>query len=169
MLELIINDSPYQLIKMEFLLFLKPNEIEILNIMQKIDYKVEENTPLCLIGDQYFGFLKHKQRRIVICTNNAKVKGGYSFSNQSQYEGFNKTGIYIRRALRHEAVHVAQHCNNGDLINIETKRKMKIHPYKLDSLKGSTRISGKREHEYQAYMIEDKPKIIIKALRKYCL
>ena len=142
--------------------------MKILNLIQEINYKVEENTPLCLMGRQYLGFLKAKQRSVVICTENAKIKGGHFLGKINHNEDMGQTGIYIRRALRHESVHIAQHCNNGDLIELDTKRKLKIHPYKLEALKGSTSISGKREHEYQAYMIEDKPKIIISALKKYC-
>ena len=155
--------------KMEFLLFLEAKEKEILNLIYKAEYTIEENTPLCLLGKEYFGFLKKKQKRVVICTENAKKRGGYILSKISQNEDTDKTGIYIRRALRHESVHIAQQCNKGNVIEISSKRKLEIHPYKLNALKGSTKISGKREHEYQAYTLEDKPKIIINALKKYCL
>tara|TARA_B100000700_G_C14990548_1_gene831068 strand:- start:858 stop:1322 length:465 start_codon:yes stop_codon:yes gene_type:complete len=154
---------------MEFLLFLNAQEKEILKLIQKANYKVEENTPLCLLGRKYFGFLKNTQKRVVICTENAKILGGHFLRKVQNKEESGQTGIYVRRALRHESVHIAQHCNNGNLIEIETKKKLKIHPYKLEALKGSTNISGKREHEYQAYQIEDKPKLIISALKKYCL
>ena len=154
---------------MEFLLFLSARETEILNIIQKAGYSVEENTPLCLLGDQYFGFLKKRAKRVVICTENAKKKGGYIMRRFNQDNDFNKTAIYIRRALRHESVHIAQHCNDGNLIEVKTKKKLKIHPYKLEALEGSTRISGKREHEYQAYTLEDRPKLIINVLQRYCL
>ena len=153
---------------MEFLLFLNAKEKEILDLIQKANYKVEENTPLCLLGKQYFGFLKVNQKSVVICTKNAKIKGGLFLRKVQFNDDIEQTGIYIRRALRHESVHIAQHCNNGDLIKVDTKRNLKINRYKLEALKGSTKISGKREHEYQAYTLEDKPKLIISALKKYC-
>ena len=155
---------------MEFLLFLGAKEKIILELVQKVEYKVEENTPLCLLGKQYFGFLKKSQKRIVICSENAKRRAGHIGKKMDIYsDSFDRAGIYIRRALRHESVHIAQHCNDGNVIEVESKKKLKIHPYKLDSLKGSTRISGKEKHEYQAYTLEDRPKLIIAALRKYCL
>ena len=154
---------------MEFLLFLNVREEEILNIIQKAGYRAEENTPLCLLGKNYVGFFKKNQKVIVICTNNAKEKGGHVFARFEQSDHFDKTGIFIRRALRHESVHVAQHCNNGNLIKIISKKKLTLNPYKLQALRGSTNISGKREHEYQAYILEDKPKLIISALERYCL
>tara|TARA_Y100001968_G_scaffold333713_1_gene398617 strand:- start:8668 stop:9132 length:465 start_codon:yes stop_codon:yes gene_type:complete len=154
---------------MEFLLFLSSRETEILNLIQKSGYSVEENTPLCLLGDEYVGFFKRRQKRVVICTNNAKRKAGYFVPRYQESDEFHNTAIYIRRALRHESVHVAQQCNKDNLIEIDSKKKLKINPYKLKALEGSTNISGKREHEYQAYTLEDNPKLIVKALKRYCL
>ena len=154
---------------MEFLMFLSSKEKEILELIYKANYGVEENTPLCLLGDNYFGFFKRRQRKVVICTDNAKKKGGYFITRIRSDNEFDRTGIFIRRALRHESVHVAQSCNQGNLIKIDTKRKLKIHPYKIEALKGSTKISGSQEKEFQAYAMEDKPKYVIKALKKYCL
>ena len=155
---------------MDFLLFMGPKEREILELIYKAQYSVEENTPLCLIGEEYFGFLKRKQKRIVLCTENAKNYTGYYWPKADNDEDPNeKIGIYIRRALRHEAVHVAQACNNGELIKFENNRKFEIHPYKMDALKVSTKLFGNKEKEYQAYSLEDKPKYVIKALKRYCL
>ena len=154
---------------MEFLLFLNSKDKEILNLIYKANYTFEENTPLCLLGNNYFGFFKIRQRKVVICTENAKRKGGYYITRISKDTGFDRTSIFIRRALRHESIHVAQACNQGNPIKIDTKRKLKIHPYKIEALKASTKISGSQEKEYQAYALEDKPKYVIMALKKYCL
>ena len=102
---------------MEFLLFLNAQEKEILQLINKAGYTVEENTPLCLIGKKFFGFLKHKQKRVVICTKNAMDYGGYKLTVDDPEDNF-ITGLMIRRALRHESVHIAQECNNGKLLNI---------------------------------------------------
>tara|TARA_Y100001968_G_C19440868_1_gene762442 strand:+ start:368 stop:835 length:468 start_codon:yes stop_codon:yes gene_type:complete len=154
---------------MEFFSFLSSKEKEILELIYKANYTVEENTPLCLIGNNYFGFLKRNQKAVVICTKNAKKHGGYFVTRlRGNEDELNKTAIYIRRALRHEAVHIAQDCNQGNLIEISNKKKIKIHPYKLEALKGSTRISGREDKEYQAYALEDKPKYVIEALKRYC-
>ncbi len=154
---------------MEFLLFLGEKEKEILDLIYKAQYSLEENTPLCLIGKEFFGFLKKNQKRIVICTNNAKEYTGYSWPRVNKEDVKAKTGIYIRRALRHEAVHVAQACNNGKPVRFDNNKEFKIHPYKIDALQGSAKLSGNKEKEYQAYALEDKPKYVIKALKKYCL
>ncbi len=154
---------------MEFLIFLNSKEKEILELVNMAQYSVEENTPLCLLGKEFFGFLKKDKKVIVICTENAKEFAGYSFRNKKQPLNMSRTGIYIRRALRHEAVHVAQGCNDGNLVELKREKNLKIHPYKINALKGSTRISGDESKEYQAYAMEDKPKLIIESLRKYCL
>ncbi len=154
---------------LEFIMFLSGQDKEILELTKKAGYSIEENTPLCLLGDKFFGFLKREQRTIVICTNNAKKIGGYSIPRGFQDDDFQKTKIYIRRALRHEAVHVAQNCNQGKAMNDYTGRMYKLHPYKESALKRSTSLSGNRDKEYEAYWMEDKPKLVRSSLLKYCL
>ena len=82
-------------------------------------------------------------------------------------ETFERTAIHIKKALRHEAVHVAQECNDGNLLEID--KKLSMNPAKIKALNGSTKISGEEEKERQAYILEDKPKLVEKELKKYCL
>ena len=153
---------------MDFFLFLGSQDKEILELVYKANYSVEENTPLCLLGKKFFGFLKIDQRRIVICTKNAIDIGGYLLPKIPEDEDLNMTGVYISRALRHEAVHVAQDCNNGEVMNPFSGEAPEIHSYKREALEGSTSISGNRDKEYEAYMLEDNPDAVIAALKKYC-
>ena len=74
----------------------------------------------------------------------------------------------IRRAIRHEAVHIAQECNNGEVMHLTTKEQIKISPYKLFALNESTKLTGNFEKEYEAYALEDKPKKVISALKRFC-
>ena len=152
---------------MEFLLFLNPREVEIIELITKANYSIEENTPLCLIGKNYFGFLKNKQKTVVICTENAKRYSGYYLPKIVKNDNYDKTGLYIRKALRHEAVHIAQNCNNGNLIAIK-KYSPEFNSSKLRALKNSTLISGSEDKEHEAYYLQEKPKLVIKALKKYC-
>ncbi len=151
----------------EFLLFLNAPEKEILDLIRKANYKIEENTPLCLISNKFFGFLKKQQRKVVICTENAKEYGGYAFTKDSHYDDSFKTGLMIRRALRHEAVHIAQECNNGKLLDLN--QKLRMNPSKNKALEGSLNISTEVEKEKQAYILEDKPKTLKRELEKSCL
>ncbi len=141
--------------------------MEIIKIIEKIDYGIEENTPLCLLGKEFFGFLKKNQKKIVICTENAKRFSGYYIKRPYKNDDFNKTSTYIRRALRHESVHIAQACNNGNLIEIN--KNIKMHSHKTKAWVNSSKLSGEKEKEYQAYALEDKPRLVLKALKKYCL
>ncbi len=153
---------------LEFLVFLNVHEKKILELIKQANYEVEENTPLCLIGDEFFGFLKKPQKRVVICTENAKKYGGYNFANSPKSGSAFQTGLMIRRALRHEAVHIAQECNNGEAMNIVKKENIKISPHKLKALKGSTSLTGDYEGEYEAYTLEDRPRKIISLLKEFC-
>ena len=152
---------------MEFIEFLSRVEIEIISIVNKAGYSLKENTDLCLLSEKYVGFLKKKEKTIVICTDNAKKKEFYNQRRKNNTDKLDRIAIHIKKALRHEATHVAQECNNGNLLDI--KEKLLINKAKLKALKGSTKISGEAEKERQAYILEDKPKLLKKELQKYCL
>ena len=152
---------------MEFIEFLDQIEIEIVRIVEQAGYSTEENTELCLLSEKFVGFLQKRQKKIVICTDNAKKKEGYKFLKNSNNNTFERTARHIKKALRHEAIHVAQECNDGKLLDI--KQKLSMHSTKVDALKGSTKMSGEEEKEKQAYILEDKPKLVKKELRRYCL
>ena len=152
---------------MEFIKFLDKVEIEIIRMVEQAGYSIEENTALCLISEKYAGFLKKRERTIVICTDNAKKKKGYTILSKRNDDTFKMTATLIKKALRHEAAHVAQECNDGNLLDI--KQKLSINPIKLEALKGSRKISGEVEKERQAYILEDKPRSLKKELKRYCL
>ena len=152
---------------MEFVDFLDKKEIEIIKIVEQAGYKIEENNPLCLASNKYMGFLNKRKKVLIICTNNAKKREGYTILRKKDKDTFERTALHIKKALRHEAVHVAQECNNGNLLNID--EKLSISPLKLKALNESIKISGEREKERQAYILENKPKLVEKELRKYCL
>ena len=152
---------------MEFVDFLDKKEIEIIKIVEQAGYKIEENKPLCLVSNNYVGFLNKRKKVLIICTNNAKKREGYTILRRKNKDTFERTALHIKKALRHEAVHVAQECNNGNLLNID--KKLSMSPLKLKALNESIKISGEREKERQAYILENKPKLVEKELRKYCL
>ncbi len=154
---------------LEFLLFLNAHEEKIVELIQKAGYKLEENTPLCLLGDEFFGFLQKTQKKVVICTENTKKHTGYNLAKGTDDNDSFQTGRMIRRAIRHEAIHVAQECNNGNVLNFAKKNKIKLSPYKLNALKGSVNLVGQEEKEYEAYSLEDRPRYVISLLKKYCL
>ena len=152
---------------MEFIDFLDRKEIEILRIVDKAGYKIEENTALCLKSKNYVGFLIKKKKKIIICTDNAKNRENYRINDIRREFTFERTALHIKKAIRHEAVHVAQECNKGNLLNID--RKLSMNPSKIKALNGSIRISGEEEKERQAYILEDKPRLVKNELLKYCL
>ena len=152
---------------MEFVDFLDKKEIEIIKIVEQAGYKIEENKPLCLVSNNYVGFLNKRKKVLIICTNNAKKREGYTILRKKDKDTFERTALHIKKALRHEAVHVAQECNNGNLLNID--KKLSMSPLKLMALNESIKISGEREKERQAYILENKPRLVEKELRKYCL
>ena len=151
---------------MEFILFLSKIDKEIIELINKSNNSIEENTALCLIDKKYVGFFKIREKEIVICTKNAKKLGGYR--EDKRYDN-HKTNIYIRRALRHEATHLVQSCNNNKPTGIIKNIEDKIHAGKLKALNSSVQLSGNYSKELEAYVMEDKPRKVKEIIKSYCL
>tara|TARA_Y100001968_G_scaffold62801_1_gene53535 strand:+ start:206 stop:664 length:459 start_codon:yes stop_codon:yes gene_type:complete len=152
---------------MEFIEFLGKTETEIIKIIEIAGYRTSENTRLCFQNENNVGFLDRRKKEIIICTSNAKKREGYTHIRKKDEDIHERTALHIKKAIRHEAVHVAQECNDGNLLKID--RKLSMNPSKISALNGSIRISGEEEKERQAYILEDKPKLVKNELRKYCL
>ena len=151
---------------MEFILFLNKIDKEIIELINKSNHSIEENTALCMIDKKFVGFYKRIEKTIVICNNNAKKLGGY---RENKSDDNHKTNLYIRRALRHETPHLVQSCNNNKPTGVIKNIEDKIHIGKLKALKSSVGISGNYEKELEAYVMEDKPRKVKEILKSYCL
>ena len=151
---------------MEFILFLNKIDKEIIELINKSNHSIEENTALCLIDKKFVGFYKKREKTMVICTQNAKKLGGYR--ENKRYDN-HKTNLYIRRALRHETTHLVQSCNNNKPTGVIKNIENKIHVGKLKALKSSVLISGNIDKEIEAYVMEDKPGKVKQILKTYCL
>ena len=151
---------------MEFILFLNKIDKEIIELINKSNHSIEENTALCLIDKKFVGFYKKREKTVVICTQNAKNLGGYR--EDKRYDN-HKTNLYIRRALRHETTHLVQACNNNKPTGVIENIEDKIHVGKLKALRSSVRISGDLDKELEAYVMEDRPRKVKEILKSYCL
>ena len=81
---------------MEFILFLSKLDKEILNLLMKANYIVEENKIECLLNKEIKGLHNFKENKIIICTENAKRKTNYR--NKKQHT--NKDNFKTERAIR---------------------------------------------------------------------
>ena len=52
---------------------------------------------------------------------------------------------------------------------IKIEKKFLMNASKMKALNGSIKISGEEEKERQAYILENKPKLVEEELKKYCL
>ena len=154
---------------MEFIIFLNKLDKDILELIKEANYSIEENSALCLIDKKYIGFHKGKEKKIIICTENAKRITNFINIPASKNRDNHKTKLYIRRALRHEATHMVQSCNGNKIIGDINVIKNKINKIKEKAIKSSVKISGNLEKELEAYRMEDKPRKVKQAIIKYCL
>ena len=155
---------------MEFILFLGKLDVEILDLLTKANYIVEENKIECLLNKEIKGLYNFKENKIIICTENAKRKTNYRDKKQRPNKYNFKTELAIRKALRHEATHAIQKCNNSKRVGYIESLGGKLHPSKRRSLEFSTaNFSGTYAKEVEAYILEDKPRKVRDMIKKYCL
>ena len=154
---------------MEFIIFLNKLDKDIFELIKKVNYSIEENSALCLMDKKYVGFHKRNEKKIIMCTENIKKITNFRNKPISKNKDNHKTKLYIRRALRHEATHMIQACNGDKIIGDINELKKKINKNKEKAIKSSVKISGNLEKELEAYMMEDKPRKVKKAIIKYCL
>ena len=155
---------------MEFIIFLSKLDKEILDLLIKANYVVEENKIECQLNKNIKGLHNFEENKIIICTENAKKKTNYRNIEKQQNKDNFKTERAIRKALRHEATHAIQKCNNNKTIGDIKKLENKLHQTKRKALEFSTsNFSGTYAKEVEAYVLEDKPKKVINMIEKYCL
>ena len=155
---------------MEFIIFLSKLDKEILDLLTKANYTVEENKIECLINKQIKGLHNCEENKIIIWTENVKRKTNYRNKKLLPNKDNFKTERAIRKALRHEATHAIQKCNNNKIIGDIKKLEHKLHQSKRKALEFSTtNFSGTYAKEVEAYVLEDKPKKVKSLIKKYCL
>jgi len=155
---------------MEFILFLSKLDKEILNLLIKANYIVEENKIECLLNKEIKGLHNFKENKIIICTENVKRKTNFRNKNKKTNKDNFKTERAIRKALRHEATHAIQKCNDNKIIGDIKKLESKLHQSKRKVLEfSSSNFSGTYAKEVEAYVLEDKPKKVKNMIKKYCL
>ena len=155
---------------MEFFIFLSKLDKEIYDLLIKANYVVEENKIECLLNKNIKGLHNFEENKIIICTENAKKKTNFRNIKQKLNKDNYKTERAIRKALRHEATHVIQKCNNNKIIGDMKKLESKLHQSKRRALEFSTsNFSGTYAKEVEAYVLEDKPKKVKNLIKKYCL
>ena len=155
---------------MEFIIFLSKLDKEILNLLIKANYVVEENKIECLLNKEIKGLHNFEENKIVICTENAKRKTNYRNKKQQPNKDNFKTDRAIRKALRHEATHAVQKCNDNKTVEDIGNLEGKLHHTKRKALDfSSSNFSWTYAKEVEAYVLEDKPKKVKNLIKKYCL
>ena len=123
---------------MEFIIFLSKLDREILDLLIKANYIIEENKVECIINKEIKGLHNFEENKIIICTENAKRKTNYRAIKQKQNKDNFKTEKAIRKALRHEATHAIQKCNDNKTVGDIKILESKLHQGKKKALEFST-------------------------------
>jgi len=75
---------------MEFIIFLSKLDKEILDLLIKANYEVEENKIECLLNKEIKGLHNFVENKIIICTENAKRKTNYRNEKSDQIKTTSK-------------------------------------------------------------------------------
>lgn len=136
---------------MDFLLYLSPAGQQLINLIAKSKYEIQENSYLCKKYPELFGYNLDKQ--FVVCTKNIK-------------NTISPVNYYVNETVYHEAVHVAQACAKGSL-------GVKNPILSLEKLNDVARsVNYNRDaftYEVEAYYLEDKPDQVLSYVKKYCM
>ena len=116
---------------MEFIIFLSKLDKEILDLLIKANYEVEENKIECPLNKEIKGLHNFVENKIIICTENAKRKTNFKNVKLRPNKDNFKTKLAIRKALRHEATHAIQKCNNNKTVGNIKNLEGKLHQSKL--------------------------------------
>ena len=139
---------------MEFIIFLSKLDKEILDLLIKAKYEVKENKIECLLNKEIKGLHNFLENKIIICTENAKRKTNYRNEKKQPKKDNFKTKLAIRKALRHEATHAIQKCNNNKTVGNIKNLEAKLHKSKRRSLEFSnSNFSGTYAKELDAYIL----------------
>ena len=157
---------------MEYANFLNANAKIVHDQVLKAGYQIRENSPYCLMTKKTLALHDGKAKIIYLCTQNLKnilywnaPAGPRTVLSKSRQK---EASFFMSKALTHEAVHVAQHCNSGKLIAPD-KSSTVVTKFKNAAIELSLAIGGTREREEEAYALETNPVFVVNALEKYCL
>ena len=134
---------------MDFLLYLTPTGQQIIDSIIKAKFNVRENSPLCRVHKEIYGYVFKKD--FVVCITNIK-------------NTTNLVSYYVNETVHHEAVHVAQTCKRKPL-----GIKPTLSFEKMNNVNRSVKYNKDAfTLEVEAYYLEDKPEQILPYVQKYC-
>jgi hypothetical protein len=140
---------------MIFPYYLTPEAKQILDLIAKARFNIQENISWCS-NVNYAGGVIKQNKTFFICTKT--ILNGPS------------PNLYLNETVYHESVHVAQACRGMKPLGIPLK-DMRLSSEKMHMINKSialTKNEYTRRLEHEAYWLEDKPKETIKYLRKFC-
>ena len=125
-------------------------------------YRIRENPPLCKSEPGLMGYVSYKPGVFGICTRSIVSGETWPWEKSKM----------IKETVNHEAVHAAQGCHPRQWTLGYSLRDMRLSAQRLKGVKAS--CSGgcdyeSRMMEHEAYWLENKPTIVNKEVRKYCL
>jgi hypothetical protein len=140
---------------MLFPYYLPPEGKELLILISKAKFKVQENISWCS-NPGYAGALITENKIFFMCTKNIMKE-----PNPNKF---------LIETFYHEAAHVVQACKGNSPIGIPLSQ-MPLPQSKMINIDRSILLTKKystRGLEHEAYWLEDKPDEIVSYFKKFC-
>ena len=139
--------------------------IESVDLSKKPYFFIKENTPTCK-SKGFLGYLSHQQWQrsdadLVVCTRNIYF---YTLGD------INKDFVHeIKDTVRHEAVHAAQLCKQGNFLLGVDQRRFEGYPKRMVYTYYKNSSNFEKKLELEAFALEDDPYFVLNSVNRYCL
>jgi hypothetical protein len=149
----------------ELIGLLLPAQLELINVVAKTGFTIHEDAGLCQSSVIVFGWTD-ANKNVGFCPNNLR-----EYAKQKNYpESYIKNSM--NTAVVHEAVHVAQMCNNRKPVLLSPVKMSELSKTQIRSVINSmivTRNLASAALEAEAYYLEKSPTLTAFLVKKYCL
>ena len=147
--------------------FLSKEVIPLHDKLFETNFVVSQDPPMCEKNKLIRGFFYSKYRAIYLCLENLLEDPRLGDINGSDKE--KDARFQLSRTLAHEAVHAAQWCKGREDWTLFDHDVTKgFGGFRDSALDKASKYKGNRKSEYEAYLLENDPALVLDLFSLYC-
>ena len=147
--------------------FLSKEVIPLHDKLFETNFVVSQDPPMCEKNKLIRGFFYSKYRVIYLCLENLLEDPRLGDMNGSGKEKDARS--QLSRTLVHEAVHAAQWCKGREDWTLFDHDETKgLDGFGGSALEKSSKFTGNKKSEYEAYLLENDPALVLDLFDLYC-
>jgi len=150
-----------------YIKFLSKEVIPLHNKLFETNFVVSQDPPMCEKNKLIRGFFYSKYRAIYLCVQNLLEDPRLGDIDRSGKE--KDARFQLSRTLVHEAVHAAQWCKGRkDWTLFDHDVTKGLGGFGNSALDKSSKYKGNEMSEYEAYLLENDPALVLDLFSLYC-